>query len=180
MLERPTLPPHSRDGKRLHTVPRSHTGRPLCSLPGGLPYPVASTPMPNRLLDQVMPTLSDSEWRLMCVICRQTLGFASGDGTGRRRVRDWLSHRQLKARMGRASAAVSKAVDGLVRKNLIAVQGIDGQPLVTPAERRRCQGALFFSLAPRVLQAAGEMDVMASSNSAGEAVENPVENGFDE
>lgn len=144
MLERPTLPPFPRDRGRLPAAARSRSD--------SLPYPTASTPVPNLLLDQLMPTLSDSEWRLLCVVCRQTLGFTSGDGTGRRRAMDWLTHRQLKARTGRASAAVSKAVDGLVRKNLIEVQGMDGQPLLTPQERRRCQGMLFFCLSERLLR----------------------------
>jgi len=145
MLERPTLP-QSLVQKRDARLP----GLPSPSLP----YPAASTPVPNLLLDEVMPTLTDSEWRLLCVVCRQTLGFASGEDKQRRRAQDWLTHRQIKARTGRASAAVSKAVDGLVRKNLIAVRGADGQPLLTPAERRRCQGMLFFSLAHRLWEEA--------------------------
>lgn len=138
MLQRPSHPDNSRFG---HSPHRDDTPVPL---------PAASTPLPNVLIDQAMPELSDTEWRLLCVITRQTLGYASPDGRGRRR-RDWLTHRQLKSRTGRASAAVSRAVDGLVRKGLIEVQGMDGEPLVTPAERRRCQGALFFSLSPRLL-----------------------------
>lgn len=143
MLERPTLPQRPRDGGRLHTDLPPH--------PAGLPFPTASTPFPNLLIDRVMPELSDTEWRLLCVVCRQTLGFASPDGQGGRKARDWLTHRQLKARTGRASAAVSRAVDGLVRKSLIEVCALDGTPLPTPQERRHCQGALFFSLMPRLL-----------------------------
>ena len=99
-----------------------------------------------------MPELTDTEWRLLCVVCRQTLGFASPGGRGGRRTRDWLSHGQLKARTGRASAAVSRAVDGLVRRNLIEVRAETGELLLTPPERRRCQGRLFFSLAPRLVR----------------------------
>lgn len=100
-----------------------------------------------------MPALSDTEWRLLGVIVRQTLGWREkdgrdGNGGPARKGRDWLTHRQLKSRTGRASEAVSRAVDGLVRKGLILVTGMDGRPLLTPAERRRCQGALFFALAP--------------------------------
>ena len=115
-----------------------------------LPFPVGSTPFPNILIDRIMPELTDTEWRLLGVVCRQTLGFASLSGRGGRRTRDWLSHGQLKARTGRASAAVSRAVDGLVRRNLIEVRTEAGELLLTPPERRRCQGRLFFSLAPRL------------------------------
>lgn len=160
MLERPTLPklPLEREPPRAKRQSR----------PASLPYPKASTPFPNLLIDQAMPTLTDTEWRLLCLVCRQTLGYASADGAGRR-ARDWLTHRQLKARSGRASAAVSRAVDGLVRRNMIEVQSIDGEPLITPQERRRCQGALFFSLAPRLLRP-------GHGRGGSGPVENPVEN----
>jgi hypothetical protein len=176
MLERPTLPQFPRnefphDGGRLRADP--HFSQ---SHPDGLPFPAASTPVPNLLLDQIMPTLSDSEWRLLCVVCRQTLGFTSGDGSGQRRGRDWLTHRQLKARTGRASAAISKAVDGLVRKGLIEVQAMDGQPLLTPQERRRCQGMLFFCLAPRLLQTIREVQGSGNGGNKGRPGDKPVDN----
>ena len=142
MLQRPTLPDFSQ-------TERSPFGN------DRLPFPTASTPFPNLLIDRTMPELSDTEWRLLCVVCRQTLGFASADGRGGRKARDWLTHRQLKARTGRASAAVSRAVDGLVRKGLIEVQGLDGTVLLTPQERRRCQGALFFSLSEKLMRETG-------------------------
>lgn len=160
MLERPTLP------RLLGNYGRHRNGQ--APLVGSAPYPHGGTPVPNLLIDQIMPTLSDSEWRLLCVVCRQTLGYASADGNGRR-YRDWLTHRQLKARMGRASAAVSRAVDGLARKNLIEVQAMDGRPLMTPHERRRCQGALYFSLAPRLLRP-------AEGRAGSPPVEKPVDN----
>lgn len=143
MLQRPILPEPSRSPLDSNSLPVDNNS---------LPFPTASTPFPNLLIDRAMPELSDTEWRLLCVVCRQTLGFASPDGRGGRKARDWLTHRQLKTRTGRASAAVSRAVDGLVRKSLIEVRGLDGTPLLTPQERRRCQGALFFNLAPRLLR----------------------------
>jgi hypothetical protein len=139
MLQRPTLP---------HVSRFSHSE----AAHGGLPFPSESTPFPNLLIDRIMPDLSDTEWRLLCVVCRQTLGFVSQGGQPGRRTRDWLTHSQLKARTGRASEAVSRAIDGLVRKNLIEVRTYAGEPLLTPPERRRCQGMLFFSLAPRLIQ----------------------------
>ena len=54
---------------------------------------------------------------------------------------------QLKARTGRASEAVSKAIDGLVKRGLILVCTEAGAPLNTPEARRRWQGKLFFGLA---------------------------------
>ncbi len=125
--------------------------------------PFRNTPFPSYLIDRIMPELSDTEWRLLCVVVRQTLGWQEGGPKGkgghkdgewlaRRKGRDWLTHRQLKARTGRASEAVSRALDGLVRRDLLLVTGLAGRPLPTPAERRRCQGSLFFGLSPRLLR----------------------------
>ena len=79
------------------------------------------TAIPNVLIDEVMPTLKDTEWRLLCVIARQTLGWV--DKNGKRKQRDWMSQSQLIARTGRNSAALSTALDVLVRENLIECQG---------------------------------------------------------
>lgn len=146
MLQRPTFP----QVPRFDRPAAAHGALPFPA--ASTPFPDMSTPFPNVLIDRIMPDLSDTEWRLLCVVCRQTLGFVSPGTQGGRRTRDWLTHGQLKARTGRASEAVSRAIDGLVRKNLIEVRTYAGEPLLTPPERRRCQGMLFFSLAPRLVQ----------------------------
>ena len=104
------------------------------------------TPLPNAFIDEVMPTLKDTEWRLLCVIVRQTLGWQ--DGENRRKERDWLTHRQLQSRTGRASEALSRAVDSLVTKGLIEVCDDWGDALKTAAARRRSAGRLFYRLGP--------------------------------
>ncbi len=96
-----------------------------------------------------MPTLSGSEWALLCVIVRQTLGWHD-PSTGKRKSSDWLSHRQLKARTGRGADTVCSAIDSLVRRDLIEVKDEAGQLLVTPAERRRAR-RLFYALSPSLL-----------------------------
>lgn len=113
--------------------------------------PARTTPFPSYLLDDIMPLLSDTEWRLLCVVVRQTLGWE--DGQGGRKREDWLTQSQLKARTGRASEAVSRAIDGLVQKGLIQVHSEAGELLMTPQERRRCPGRLLFALAPQALDA---------------------------
>ena len=107
---------------------------------------VGTTPVPNDLLDRVMPTLRDTELRVLLVVVRQTLGWQDGPDPSRRKERDWLTQSQLMRRTGRASEAVSSAVDGLVRARLIEVQDKWGRPLVTPAERRRFLGKLYYQL----------------------------------
>ena len=104
---------------------------------------VASTPFPSYLIDQVMPTLKDTEWRLLCIVVRQTLGWKEGEG---RKRRDWLSQQQFKVRTGRASEAVSRAIDALVRRGLIEVTDVRGRILDSPPKRKGNQGPMYFTL----------------------------------
>lgn len=112
--------------------------------------PAPFVPLPALLIDTVMPLLTDTEWRLLCVIARATLGWHD-PRTGGRKTRDWLSQVQLKRRTGRASEAVSRAVDGLVRRGLITVTGASGELLATPALRRRWGRRLYFRLSTTLL-----------------------------
>lgn len=105
---------------------------------GPVSYPVRSTPVPNALLDELMPRLSDTEWRLLCVVVRQTLGW-HGPAAGTRKGADWLTGRELQRRTGRSNRAVSLALDALVRQGLVEVLSDRGETLRTP-ERRRSEG----------------------------------------
>lgn len=109
---------------------------------------VGTTPFPNFLLDRVMPRLTDTQWRLLAVIVRQTFGWNQGDGT--RKKTDWLSHAQLKRKTGRSSAALSLAIAQLVRVGLIVVQDSHGSELTTPAMRRRSHSPLEYGVAPHI------------------------------
>ncbi len=105
-----------------------------------------TTPFPNFLLDKVMPRLTDTEWRVLVVIVRQTFGWSIAPGV--RKKADWLSHFQLKQRTGRQSAAISRAIAILVRSGLIAVRDMRGRPLYTPEMRRRSHSRMIFSVHP--------------------------------
>ncbi len=99
-------------------------------------------PVPNVLFDDLLPTLKDTEVRVLLVVLRATLGWR--DKEGRTKTRDWLSHAQLVRRTGRGSEAVSSAVGVLVRRGLIVVETSGGIPLQTAPERRRHLGRLYF------------------------------------
>ena len=103
-----------------------------------------TTPFPSRLIDDVMPGLTDTEFRVLVVIVRQTRGWMAGGG--KRKEWEWLSHAQLKARTGRASAAISRAIDGLVGRGLIEVATPTGIPLATAQARRASQDRMLFRL----------------------------------
>jgi hypothetical protein len=101
-----------------------------------------TVPVPNALFDDLLPTLKDTELRVLLIVLRATAGWR--DRKGRAKARDWISHRQLVKRTGRRSAAVSGAVDRLVRRGLLIVEDSAGRALATPQERRRHLGRLFF------------------------------------
>lgn len=110
------------------------------SLTGG------TTPVPAFLIDKVMPQLRDTEMRVLLVVVRQTLGWQVGKDPLLRKERDWLTQSQLMRRTGRASGAVARAVDALVRYGLIDVLDDAERLLHTPAERRRHLGRLYYRL----------------------------------
>jgi hypothetical protein len=124
----------------------------------------ATTPIPNRLLDTIMPTLSDTELRVLLVVVRQTLGWRASDGN-HRKTRDWITHRQLLEKTGRESAAVSRAVQSLVTKTLIQVEDSEGTILMVAAARRTTRSRLYFRLHPRLLEwTTSQSEVATSQN----------------
>lgn len=110
--------------------------------------PSGTTPFPDVLLDRIMPRLYDTEWRLLCVIVRQTFGWMTD---GQPKERDWLSHFQLRKRTGRSSASISVALEFLARNRLIEISDAAGAPLSRAAERRRHRSHLYFRLHPRLI-----------------------------
>lgn len=124
-----------------------------------------TTPVPNALLDRVMPTLRDTEFRVLLVVVRQTRGWQDGPDMSQRKERDWLTQSQLMGRTGRGSGAVAQAVEALVQAGLIEVQDRAGRSLRTPSERRRHLGRLYYCLGP----ASGPVDAKAAKSPATES-----------
>jgi hypothetical protein len=110
------------------------------------PFSSGAIPLPNAVIDELMPCLKDTELRVLLVVLRQTLGWREGDDLGgwRFKRRDWISHSQLCRRSGRSGDAVSAAVDALVRRRLIIVENEAGMAMDSPGERRRALGRLYF------------------------------------
>ena len=107
------------------------------------------TPFPNKLIDEVMPTLRDTEWRVLCVIVRSTLGWRMPDRS--RKQSDRISHRQLMRRTGRQSEAVSRAIARLVCAGLITVIDAEGDVIGTPRARQRHRGRIFYEVSAAVV-----------------------------
>src|SRR5262249_19224898 len=136
---------------------------------------VSYTPIPNRILDEVVPLLRDSEVQVLLVIVRQTLGWI-GEQANERKERDWLTHSQLKGRTRRSSQSISQAIASLVRRSLIEVYDDAGDKLDTPQKRRACHGRLYFALSPRLLNV-GQAETEAEGKASLPEAEKPSING---
>lgn len=109
-------------------------------------YPRGTVPIPNRLFDDVLPNLTDTQLRVLLVVLRATIGWREGEEGGgwRYKRRDWISHAQFARRTGRGSEAISTAIQSLVEASLIVAEDSGGRPLDTPEKRRRYVGRLYF------------------------------------
>lgn len=158
---------------------------PISSQPDSTFYAAfgAFTPMPNRFIDKAMPALSDTAWRLLCVVTRQTLGWkqsGSLEDSDERKTSDWLTHSQLIARTGRSSEAVSRALGDLVRADLVEVHNERGEPMLTPQARRRNGGRLYYRLsrnARKVSDRVGPKARVEAQNREGFSLERHREDG---
>jgi len=103
-----------------------------------------TTQIPNAVIDQLMPTLKDVEFRVLMVIIRQTFGWIADEKTGRRKERDWISHYQLMKKTGRASTSISKAVDSLCKSCLILAYNSDQEELGTAHKRKFNFGPIYY------------------------------------
>src|SRR5580700_7787068 len=108
-------------------------------------------PVPNYLFE-VLPSLADTEIRVLFVVVRNTIGFRESSPTGGTtfRSRCWLAHSVLQEKTGRSSAAISQSIQGLISRGLIVVENERGLPLATADERRRNMGKLYFRLGDNV------------------------------
>lgn len=103
---------------------------------------VRTFPFPNIFIDEYIPTLKDTELRVLMVVWRSTKGWR--DEQGRTKARDWISSSQMQKRTGRSSEAVSGAIASLVTKGLIVVEDASGRKLNSADERRRHLGKLYY------------------------------------
>ena len=105
-----------------------------------------TTPVPNIFFDQLLPTLSGAEIKLLLVIIRQTYGWID-KRTGKRKGRDRISHNQFKTKTGLCSKIVSKAIQSLVSKGIITISDRNGNLLHSAIERKG-HPKLYFNYQP--------------------------------
>jgi hypothetical protein len=88
--------------------------------------------------------------RILLVVIRSTAGWI--DARGKRKTRDWITHRQFQVRTGRAGESVSKAIDSLVRQGFLEVTDERGRFLNTASSRKSRFAKLYYQLGPLLRQ----------------------------
>ena len=93
-----------------------------------------TTQIPNVLFDKHLPNLTESELKILLIILRQTNGWRAPKGNGRK-TRDRITSNQFQSKTGLCRRVVSKAIQSLIDKNLIAVTDYEGNLLSSPKQR---------------------------------------------
>ncbi|MBB6050737.1 replication protein [Armatimonas rosea] len=96
------------------------------------------TALPNTLIT-LLPGLSGAQWKVLCVVVRQTIG--------RQRRQAPIAHRYLVGATGLASSTVSEAISLLVSEGILVVLDGNGRELGSALQRQR-RGLLTFRLHP--------------------------------
>ncbi len=94
-----------------------------------------TTSIPNIIVDRYLRILSFSELKILLVIIRQTYGWIDKK-TGRRKVRDRITHRQFMEKTGLSRRTITRNVKKLVNRGLVSVGDENGRMLLLPKERR--------------------------------------------
>lgn len=110
---------------------------------------INSTQVPNIILDYWMPKLSDTSFKILLTITRQTIGYIEDKDSGMRKKEDWISYSQLINKTGRKAPAIVMALRDLEEKKLIEIRDSKGNILETKEERRGKR--LFYRLNTKFL-----------------------------
>ena len=102
-----------------------------------------TTQVPNTVFDHHLPTLTESELKLLLIIIRQTNGWYDKT-TGRRKTRDRISHGQFMKKTGLCRRVISKSLQSLINKGLITATCENGK-LLHRSEERKGVARLFYS-----------------------------------
>lgn len=94
---------------------------------------INSTQIPNYILDEMMPLLTDTEFKVLMIVCRQTYGW--------HKEADRISYSQLKEKTGASNGSIANALRSLREQGLIIVLDEKGHQLFTKEE---CRGKELF------------------------------------
>lgn len=96
-----------------------------------------TTPVPNSILDQLLPHLGMAELKVLLVIVRQTKGW--------RKKRDWITQSQFVLHTGLTRQTISQTLAVLQHHKIICITNRVGVELQTP-ESRRGRTRLYYAL----------------------------------
>jgi len=108
-----------------------------------------TTPTPNIIFNGLMAKMSDTEFRVVMVVVRATLGWEIDHKTGMRKKEDWISHRQLIEKTGRSGRAISTAIDSCIKKGWIEARDEKGNLL--DVKEKRVGKKIFYRLGKEIL-----------------------------
>ncbi|KAA3621014.1 MAG: hypothetical protein DWQ02_28440 [Bacteroidetes bacterium] len=122
------------------------------------------TQIPNIVFDQYLPSLKESELKILLIIIRQTYGWLN-PRTGYRKRRDRITLSQFVQKTGLSRRIVSNALQSLIQKNLISITDYQGNPLLN-SDSRKGKSYIFFAFKP----------VQIPTPTSAKSVHEPVQN----
>lgn len=102
------------------------------------------TRISNRLFDELLPYLKESELKVLLIILRQTIGWIDKK-TGKPKEWDWISSSFFAKKTGLSKRAIGYAIDSLLKRRLIQIKNQYGKLLETAKQRRQAQ-KLFYKV----------------------------------
>lgn len=93
-----------------------------------------TTQVPNVLFDELLPTLTLAELKLLLIIIRQTNGWVNK--SGERKTRDRITGNQFIEKTNLSRRIISSTLNTLISKGLVCATDYHHHLLDTPAKRK--------------------------------------------
>ena len=103
-----------------------------------------TTQVPNALFDAYIPTLTESELKVLLIVIRQTMGWKDLR-TGKRKERDRISISQFITKTGLSKRIISIAIQKLSLRGLLEITDYKGSKLIHSQDRKG-RAYLFYAV----------------------------------
>ena len=94
-----------------------------------------TTQVPNSLFDVYLTMLKVAQLKILLVILRQTNGWIDAK-TGKRKVRDRISHSQFMLKTGLSRRIISITIQDLIELEIVRVTNSNNEELRLPQQRK--------------------------------------------
>jgi len=131
-----------------------------------------TTPTPNIIFNGLMTKMSDTEFRVVMVVVRATLGWEIDHTTGMRKKEDWISHKQLIDKTGRSGRAISTAIDSAIKKGWIEARDANGNLL--DKKEKRIGKKIFYRLGKEILLKNNGEEILVKEYKQGKNIESEI------